>query len=104
MASANSDIKQLRTDLRSLNEFVELKYNELNAKRTCFHKLDMRSTKLENKIEKNRNKVNTKPMNSENTACNESVYKSSRLNLVFIEIDRSNSLQTVNSIPPTDEI
>ena len=100
VASAKSDIKQLRTDLRSLNEFVELKYNELNAKLTCFHKLDKRLTK----IEKNRNEVNTKPMNLENTACNESAYNSGGLNLVSMETDRSNSLPTTNSIPSADEI
>ena len=100
VARAKSDIKQLRTDLRSLNEFVELKYNELNAKLTCFHKLDKRLTK----IEKNRNEVNTKPMNLENTACNESAYNSGGLNLVSMEIDRSNSLPTTNSIPSADEI
>ena len=54
VARLKSDIKLFRSDLCSLNETVDLNYRETNDKLSNIHKLEKRITKLENKLEKNK--------------------------------------------------
>ena len=54
VARVKSDIKLFRSDLCSLNETVDLNYRETNDKLSNIHKLEKRITKLENKLEKNK--------------------------------------------------